>query len=150
MKMATGFILIYVLFACIGPRAWAASDSVNNKSKHKVAVPISKTADNALDLRKIRRVGVGGTVAGAFGGAGMLLIFGGCVSLAYLFIRRYLEHVPVLGSPIFQLAIMVTILGFQSILMGLVAELLARTYHESQKKLTYTVRETLPREQPDD
>jgi hypothetical protein len=31
-----------------------------------------------------------------------------------------------------------------SILMGLMAELLARTYHESQKKLTYTVRESIP------
>jgi glycosyltransferase involved in cell wall biosynthesis len=85
-----------------------------------------------------------------FGGAGMLLIFSGCVSLAYLFIRRFLEQVPVLGSPLFQLAIMIMILGFQSILMGLVAELLARTYHESQKKLTYTVREILPREHLDD
>jgi len=36
------------------------------------------------------------------------------------------------------------ILGSQSVLMGLMAELLARTYHESQKKLTYTVRETIP------
>ena len=35
---------------------------------------------------------------------------------------------------------MVFILGFQSILMGLIAELLVRTYHESQKKPTYTVR----------
>jgi hypothetical protein len=32
------------------------------------------------------------------------------------------------------------ILGFQSILMGLIAELLVRTYHESQQKPTYTVR----------
>jgi hypothetical protein len=31
-------------------------------------------------------------------------------------------------------------------LMGLMAELLARTYHESQKKLTYTVREIIPHE----
>jgi hypothetical protein len=35
------------------------------------------------------------------------------------------------------------ILGFQSILMGLIAELLARTYHESQQKLTYTIRKTI-------
>jgi hypothetical protein len=34
------------------------------------------------------------------------------------------------------------ILGFQSILMGLIAELLARTYHESQAKPTYTLRKT--------
>jgi hypothetical protein len=32
------------------------------------------------------------------------------------------------------------ILGVQSILMGLIAELLVRTYHESQRKPTYTVR----------
>ena len=30
------------------------------------------------------------------------------------------------------------------VVMGLMAELLARTYHESQKKLTYTVRESIP------
>jgi hypothetical protein len=79
-----------------------------------------------------------------FGGAGLGLIFGGSAFLVYLFVRRLLAGVPVLGSPLFQLAIMLLILGTQSILMGLMAELLARTYHESQKKLTYTVRETIP------
>ncbi len=79
-----------------------------------------------------------------FGGAGLALIAGGSAVLLYLFVRRSVSSVSVLGSPLFQLAIMVLILGFQSILMGLMAELLARTYHESQKKLTYTVREVLP------
>jgi len=79
-----------------------------------------------------------------FGGAGLGLGFGGSVLLLYLFIRRYVGGVPVLGSPVFQIAIMLLIMGSQSILMGLMAELLARTYHESQKKLTYTVRETIP------
>lgn len=78
-----------------------------------------------------------------FGGAGMLLISGGGFLLFYLFIRRMLESVPVLGSPLFQLGIMLLILGFQSILMGLIAELLARTYHESQSKPTYTIRTVL-------
>jgi glycosyltransferase involved in cell wall biosynthesis len=78
-----------------------------------------------------------------FGGAGMLLITGGGVLLSYLYIRRLVEEVPVLGSPLFQLGIMFLILGFQSILMGLIAELLARTYHESQSKPTYTIRTVL-------
>jgi glycosyltransferase involved in cell wall biosynthesis len=78
-----------------------------------------------------------------FGGAGMLLISGGGTLLFYLFIRRMLESVPVLGSPLFQLGVMLFILGFQSILMGLIAELLARTYHESQSKPTYTIRTVL-------
>lgn len=75
-----------------------------------------------------------------FGGAGMILIFGSGVLLFYLFLRRILEGTSVLGSPLFQLGVMFFILGFQSILMGLIAELLARTYHESQAKPTYTIR----------
>ena len=85
-----------------------------------------------------------------FGGTGMVLMVGGGAMLVYLFIRRMIEGVGVLGSPLFQLGVMFLILGFQSILMGLMAELLARTYHESQKKLTYTVRETIPHEDADD
>src|SRR5512142_1486660 len=51
-----------------------------------------------------------------FGGAGLVLIFGGGATLLYLFIRRIFEGVAVLGSPLFQLAVMFMILGFQSIL----------------------------------
>lgn len=85
-----------------------------------------------------------------FGGVGLGLGFGGFVLLLYLFVRRLASGVPVLGSPVFQIAIMLLILGSQSLLMGLMAELLARTYHESQKKLTYTVRETIPPQQSHD
>jgi glycosyltransferase involved in cell wall biosynthesis len=78
-----------------------------------------------------------------FGGAGMILITISVAVLLYLFIRRVFFLVSVLGSPFFQLSVMFLILGFQSILMGLIAELLARTYHESQAKPTYTVREII-------
>lgn len=78
-----------------------------------------------------------------FGGTGMLLITSSAILLFYLFFRRFFEGVAVLGSPLFQLGVMFFILGFQSILMGLIAELLARTYHESQSKTTYTVRKKI-------
>ncbi len=78
-----------------------------------------------------------------FGGAGMALILTSAAGLLYLFVRRIFFNVAVLGSPLFQLAVMFAIMGFQSLLMGLIAELLARTYHESQSKPTYTVRETI-------
>ncbi len=78
-----------------------------------------------------------------FGGAGVLLMFGSGILLSYLFIRKVFEGITILGSPLFQLGVMFFILGFQSILMGLIAELLARTYHESQKKPTYTIRNIL-------
>lgn len=78
-----------------------------------------------------------------FGGAGVSLIGVSFLILVYLFIRRVFFLIPVLGSPFFQIGVMLLILGFQSILMGLIAELLARTYHESQSKPTYTIRTVL-------
>jgi len=78
-----------------------------------------------------------------FGGTGMLLILSSGILLSYLFIRKLLEGITILPSPLFQLGVMFFILGFQSILMGLIAELLARTYHESQRKPTYTIRKII-------
>ncbi len=78
-----------------------------------------------------------------FGGTGVSLIAISAFLLAYLFIRKVFFLVPVLTSPFFQISVMLLILGFQSILMGLIAELLARTYHESQSKPTYTIRAVL-------
>ena len=75
-----------------------------------------------------------------FGGAGIALIAASLVALVVLFIRRVFYDVPVLTSPLFIISTMVLILGFQSILMGLIAELLVRTYHESQGKPIYTVK----------
>jgi glycosyltransferase involved in cell wall biosynthesis len=77
-----------------------------------------------------------------FGGAGMILILLGLADLLYLFIRRFWD-IPAFSSPLLQVGVMFTILGAQAILMGLIAELLARTYHESQSKPIYTVRTVL-------
>src|ERR1051325_7899156 len=78
-----------------------------------------------------------------FGGTGITLIAGGGVLLVLIIARKIIEGISILGSPLFQLGLMFFILGFQSILMGLIAELLARTYHESQRKPTYTIRKVL-------
>ncbi len=67
--------------------------------------------------------------------------------LLYLFIRKVFFLIAVLGSPFFQISIMLLILGFQSILMGLIAELLPRPYHESQSKPTFKVRHALGKKQ---
>lgn len=75
-----------------------------------------------------------------FGGTGLGLMIISALIMAYLFIRRMFFLVGVTGSPLFQTSTMFFILGFQSMLMGLIAELLVRTYHESQRKPTYVVR----------
>ena len=78
-----------------------------------------------------------------FGGAGMALILPSLFVLAVLLFRRLTENVSVTRSPLFQTSTMLIILGVQAILMGLIAELLIRTYHESQAKPTYSVRRKL-------
>lgn len=78
-----------------------------------------------------------------FGGTGVVLMGLGTLVLLYLFIRRVFFAISVLGSPLFISSLMIFVLGFQSILMGLIAELLVRTYHESQNKPIYTVRKTI-------
>lgn len=83
-----------------------------------------------------------------FGGAGIVMMLVSLLTLLALAIRRIFFEVSVLTSPWFIMAVMVFILGFLSILMGLIAELLVRTYHESQGKPTYTVRKTINTEPP--
>ena len=78
-----------------------------------------------------------------FGGTGLLLIAFSCVSLLILGIRRIITKISPFSSPLFTISAMIAIMGFQSILMGLIAELLVRTYHESQNKPVYTVREVI-------
>jgi len=78
-----------------------------------------------------------------FGGTGMALMAISAFIMLYLFVRRIFFLVGIATSPLLQMSAMFFILGFQSILMGLIAELLVRTYHESQRKPTYRIRTML-------
>lgn len=75
-----------------------------------------------------------------FGGAGIGLIFSSFIMLGILIGRRLVLDEHLIRSPLLLLTTMLFILGVQSLLLGLIAELLARTYHESQAKTTYSVR----------
>lgn len=74
-----------------------------------------------------------------FGGTGLGLISSSVVLVLYLIGRRLLFDEHLIRSPLLLMAVMFFILGFQSILMGLIAELLVRTYHEAQAKSTYVL-----------
>jgi len=78
-----------------------------------------------------------------FGGTGLVLITFSFASLLFLGIRRIVSKISPFSSPLFTIAIMIASMGFQSILMGLIAELLVRTYYESQNKPIYNVREVI-------
>lgn len=78
-----------------------------------------------------------------FGGAGIVLFTGSVLALLIIIIRKVMLDESLVRSPLLQMSTMLFILGFQSILLGLIAELLVRTYHESQDKPTYTVRKVV-------
>ena len=110
----------------------------------KTKYGLERTAKVILDLFTVKfLVSYSSKPIYLFGGAGLALIFGSGVMLLYLFVRRMLSQISVLGSPLFQVAVMLLIMGFQSVLMGLIAELLVRTYYESQRKPTYRIRKTI-------
>jgi len=81
-----------------------------------------------------------------FGGLGLFLLLGGIGILLFLLIRRLGLGISPFSSPLFPTSIMIVVMGFQSILMGLIAELLVRTYHEAQDKPTYSIREKINEE----
>ncbi|MBS4059382.1 MAG: glycosyltransferase family 2 protein [Bacteroidetes bacterium] len=81
-----------------------------------------------------------------FGGGGILMFLIGFLGIFFLAVRKMLIEVDILTSPIFIISVLLALMGFQSILMGLIAELLVRTYHESQQKATYTVRKVIGRQ----
>ena len=72
-----------------------------------------------------------------FGGVGVGLMTISIGLFVWLALRRIIKDISVLGSPWFQISIMMFILGFLAVLLGLIAELVMRTYYESQDKNLY-------------
>ena len=64
-------------------------------------------------------------------------------------IQRQFFGIPLADRPLLFLAILLIFIGIQFISLGLIAELQARTYHESQQKPVYYVREVIS-SRPDD
>jgi len=78
-----------------------------------------------------------------FGLAGLLSLLIGMVISGYLTIMRLFYNEALSDRPILLLGVLLIMLGVQLILMGLLGELIVRTYHESQDKPIYVVREIL-------
>jgi len=79
-----------------------------------------------------------------FGGMGLLMILGAFLSGGYALYLKLLKGVSFILTPLPLLSVLLLMLGFISILMGFLAEILTRTYYESQGKPTYHIKETIP------
>jgi glycosyltransferase involved in cell wall biosynthesis len=79
-------------------------------------------------------------------GIGMGLL--GAIISGWLAYERLIGRAALANRPLLLLGILLISTGFQLVTLGLLAEMQARTYHESQHKPTYSIREI--REQPAD
>ncbi len=75
-----------------------------------------------------------------FGLGGFVILTIGMLINVYLAIEKMLGH-DIWGRPLLILGLMLTIGGIQLITIGLLVEVMMRTYYESQGKKTYQVRE---------
>lgn len=81
-----------------------------------------------------------------FGWAGVLSFVISLVSATLAFLMKFANwpfHADFIQTPLPIMAMIMLVLGIQLVLMGLIAEILVRTYHESQGKRTYAVRQRI-------
>jgi glycosyltransferase involved in cell wall biosynthesis len=81
-----------------------------------------------------------------FGSLGILAAFLGSVIVAYLGYVRLILQRSIAERPLLLLGILLLVVGVQFITMGLLGELVVRTYHETRNRPTYVVREILNRD----
>ncbi|OQP40785.1 family 2 glycosyl transferase [Niastella yeongjuensis] len=77
-----------------------------------------------------------------FGPIGLLLFFSGLVINGYLLVDKMLGK-EIGGRPLLILGVMLLLAGLQLIIFGFVAEILMRTYYESQHKKIFRIRSVI-------
>lgn len=84
-----------------------------------------------------------------FGGLGLAAGAGGGALLLYLAGLKLFLAQPIGGRPLLLLAILLLILGVQLVGMGLLGEMVARVYHETQRKPIYMVQRIIHADAPE-
>src|SRR5437867_4351855 len=115
------------------PRRWG-------KSKYGIA----RTFRVVLDLLTVKfLLSYATRPLHIFGLIGLVSGGGGFLIAVYLTAQKLYYGAGIGGRPLLLLAVLLIFIGFQFITMGLLGEMLARTYHESQGKPIYVVKEFL-------
>ena len=78
-----------------------------------------------------------------FGGFGLLWFLVAVASAVYMLYLKIFANLAMIQTPLPLLVVVSFMMGVMSILIGLVAEIVARTYYESQGKRIYHARETV-------
>src|SRR4026209_1968257 len=128
--------------------SWAGASVTELPVKHhartmgKSKYGLSRTLKAVLDLITIKFMASYQTKPiYVFGSFGMLAFLISVLAGLYAVFLKLFHKADFVQTPLPILAIVMFAVGIQFLLMGLLAEMLVRTYHESQSKAIYAVRE---------
>ncbi|HEX2213849.1 MAG TPA: glycosyltransferase family 2 protein [Mycobacterium sp.] len=118
---------------------------MHGKSKYG----ISRTIRVVLDLMTVKFLSSYSTrPLQMFGGVGLAMVSAGTFVCLWLAYSKFGLHEGIADRPLLLLGVLMILLGIQLVMTGLLGEMLSRTYHESQDKPTYAIREVREAEQP--
>ena len=105
---------------------------------------ITRTLRVILDLMTVKFLGSYSTrPAHVFGPIGVISGGTGFLIALYLTVQKFVYDADIGSRPLLLLSILLIFIGFQFVTMGLLGEMLARTYHESQDRTIYVIGEVL-------
>jgi len=136
------FIPIYASWA--GARVTEIPVEHHARTMGKSKYGLSRTIKVIFDLMTIKFMASYQTKPiYIFGTFGLLSFFISLVATVWALVLKFTGHATLIQTPLPIIAVVMFAVGIQFLLMGLLAEMLVRTYHESQAKRIYAVREKI-------
>ena len=141
---------IPALAADLGARVTELPVSHRRRTLGRSKYGLSRTLRVVLDLLTVKFLsGFATRPIQLFGLMGLGLAIPGLLLAGWLGFERIVFGVRLAGRPIVLLAILLAVLGVQLISIGLLGEMVVRTYHESQGKPIFRVREIVETSAPE-
>ena len=136
------FIPIYASWA--GARVAEIPVEHHPRTKGKSKYGLSRTIKVVFDLITIKFLATYQTKPlYVFGSFGLIACFISAIAAVWAIVLKFGYGVSFILTPLPLIAIVLLAISVQFFLMGLLAELLVRTYHESQDKAIYAIREKI-------
>ncbi|TAL39195.1 MAG: glycosyltransferase [Spirochaetes bacterium] len=128
----------------VGARITEIPVNHNPRKFGKSKYGIQRTFKVLLDLITIKFMGSFATKPiYIFGGTGFLLFAMSVVTGIAVILMKIYFHMSMVRNPLLQFTVLLITLSFLFIMLGILAEISIRTYHESQNKRPYQVKETI-------
>ena len=130
--------------------AWTGASITEIKTNHRERLYGSshygfiRTIKVVLDLLTVKFLGDFSTrPIHLFGGSGFLFMLSGSIIGIYVLYEKFHLHIFAYRNPLLLLAVFLFLIGFELVLIGLIAELVIRLYHESVSNPVYTIKEKI-------